>query len=93
MSLTAEQIEEWIGDHGPWLYWCTHAPLWPWILRDGIQPREPTGQGGLHADLRSRPGHVYLLTDWIPLGGLLGAPARQQHAGVGRYWCERGQRA
>jgi hypothetical protein len=65
--LTEELRTTWVAEHGPWLYWSLNNPrLWPWVLRDGIQPSDVTGRPGLLPGMESRPGHIYLMTDWIP---------------------------
>ncbi len=64
--LDAGARDSWIEANGPWFYWAVwNLKLWPWILRDGIQPQTESQQRGLHAELPSRPGHIYFLTDWI----------------------------
>lgn len=71
MALTEELRNKWIWNQGPWLYWhFSNARLWPWVLRDGIQPRTVTGQTGQHLNMKSRPGHVYLLTQPTPAARL-----------------------
>lgn len=76
-------MDEWIAGHGPWLYWCINDPtLWPWVLRDGIQPRMVTGQAGLHATMGSRPEHIYFLTDMTPRARLVAGATGEPQARV-----------
>lgn len=65
--LSASDILAWVDDYGPWLYWgVSHPARWPWILRDGIQPRTTAGvSGSMGKNMESRPGCIYFLTDWI----------------------------
>jgi hypothetical protein len=66
--LTAEQRDAWVWDHGPWLYWALFSQeVWPWVMRDGIQPRSVTGQSGMTSAMESRPGHIYFMTEPTPL--------------------------
>lgn len=65
--LAPEQVELWVRERGPWLYWSfSNERLWPWILRDGIQPQDVAGVPTLLAGMEPRPGHIYFMTDPTP---------------------------
>ena len=83
MGILEGQREAWVREHGPWLYWCNwKTRLWPWILRDGIQPPSATGQSGMHAGMPSRPGHVYFLTEPTPRARLAANAGTEPQARV-----------
>lgn len=81
--LTKAQRDEWVDEHGPWLYWSLpNQRLWPWVLRDGIQPRDITGQAGISPGMSSRPGHIYFMTDCIPAARVAASVVNEPHARV-----------
>ncbi len=78
--LRADQVDGWIGSHGPWLYWRNpRLDVWPWVLRDGVLPRTETGQKGQVPAMESRPGHIYFMTDHTPRARAAGFVGGEPH--------------
>jgi len=71
MAVTADFLDAWIAEHGPWLYHIAHsANIRDRILSEGLLPAGPRGERSSYATeaVAARPGHVYLCTgEGLPL--------------------------
>ncbi len=70
MSLSEDHLAEWIATApgGGWLYHrIALEQLLPWVMRDGLLPRQTTGMAGIHFGMASRETHIYLATSNDPM--------------------------